>query len=90
LSGDPLLRERALPDGLYAALRLEARDVQLRPRSAASEQPPPLPQIVIQASGELVPFEVVLRREGTAEERRITGSADGALTVSSGNEPTGG
>lgn len=90
LGGDPLLRERSLPEGVYAALRLEARDVQLPLRSASSERQPPMPQVVIQASGDLVPFEIVLRREGTEEERRITGSVDGTLAVSTGHEPARG
>ena len=33
---DPLLRERGLPAGVVAALRLESREVKLPPRSAAT------------------------------------------------------
>jgi general secretion pathway protein H len=86
VSDDPLLRERALPDGVTAALLLEDRQVQLRPRRAPSERDPPQPQVVIQASGDLVPFEIVLRRDGTEEVRRVAGSVDGTLEVSEGNE----
>ena len=32
------------------------------------------PQVVVQASGDLVPFEVLLRRDGTDEVRRVAGS----------------
>jgi hypothetical protein len=39
------------------------------------------PQIVVQASGDLVPFEIVLGREGTEEQRRVTGTADGTIQV---------
>jgi general secretion pathway protein H len=83
---DPLLRERALPDGLVASLRLDSRDVKLAARSEASDTAPLSPQVVVQASGDLVPFEIVLRRDGTEEERRVTGTADGQIAVSRGDE----
>jgi len=79
--GDRLLRERALPEGLNAALRLEAREIELKPRTAPTEDEPAEPQILVLASGDVVPFELVLRRDGTDEIRRIAGSMEGNFEV---------
>jgi general secretion pathway protein H len=78
---DPLLRARALPDGLRLALRLEDRNVQLKPRAAATEKDPVLPQIVLQASGDVVPFDLLLARDGTDEQRRVSGTLEGKIEV---------
>jgi hypothetical protein len=81
-----MLRARALPEGMTATLRLEGRDVVLK---KADEAKPLLkegeelvqPQVVVQASGDLVPFDVVLQRDGTQEARRIAGTIDGKIEV---------
>ena len=78
---DPLLRERAFPDGLEAALWLESRPVKLQPRVAPTERDRPQPQVLLMASGDLVPFEVRLERAGTREVRAIIGSVDGKLQI---------
>ncbi len=79
--GDTLLRERDLPEGLNVALRLEARDVELKPRTAPTEDEPPQPQVIVLASGDVVPFELVLQRDGTDSIRRIAGTVDGKFEV---------
>ena len=81
VSDDPLLRERTLPDGLEASLRLESRQVRLAMRTAPTERERAQPQVVVMASGDLVPFEVRLERAGTQEIRAIIGSADGKLEI---------
>jgi len=81
VSDDPLLRERALPDGLEASLQLESRQVRLPMRTAPTERERAQPQVVVMASGDLVPFEVRLERAGTQEIRAIIGSADGKLEI---------
>ena len=102
IAGDPLLRERALPDGVEAELWLESRLVELKTRQAApppvidpeTKQPverdddaddgeldPLLPQIVVQASGDLMPFEIRLKRVGSDHQRVLAGAVDGTLTV---------
>lgn len=88
VTDDPLLRERTLPEGLNVALFLESRQVQLVSRSTPTENAPVVPQVVVQASGDLVPFEVVLRRDGTDEERRITGTLEGAIETRKGDDDT--
>jgi general secretion pathway protein H len=81
VEGDPLLRARALPDGLNVGLRLEDRDVRFKDRAAATANDPILPQIVMQASGDLVPFDIVLTRDGTQESRRISGTVTGEIQL---------
>jgi general secretion pathway protein H len=81
VTDDKLLRERSLPEGLTAALRLEGRDIQLKMRGASTTAQPLLPQVVIQASGDLSPFDVVLARDGTQENRRVSGGADGTIEI---------
>ena len=81
VSDDPLLRERALPDGLEASLRLESRQVRLPMRTAPTERERAQPQVLVMASGDLLPFEVRLERAGTQEIRAVVGSADGKLEI---------
>jgi general secretion pathway protein H len=81
VSDDPLLRERTFPDGLAAALWLESRLVRLEQRVAPTERDRPQPQVLLLASGDLVPFEVHLERAGTEEIRAVIGSLDGKLQI---------
>ena len=82
---DPVLRARELPAGLALQLRVDGRDVPFkRPESTdlLKEAAPVIePQILVQASGDLVPFDVILRRDGTTEERRVAGTAEGKIEV---------
>jgi general secretion pathway protein H len=79
--GDPLLRERTLPPGLRMRLRLEDRDVKLKPREPATERDPIYPQVILQASGDIVPFDVIFSRDGTDEERRVSGTIEGRIEL---------
>ena len=85
VTDDPMLRPRALPEGLTAQLRIDGREVVFRQPGSTSlleeGEPPAEPQLVVQASGDLVPFDVVLRRDGTTEERRVAGTAEGRIEV---------
>jgi general secretion pathway protein H len=86
--GDALLRSRDLPGGVNASLRLEAREVQLKPRTAPTEdEGPGQPQIVVMASGDVVPFELLLHRDGSDEVRRVAGTIDGAFEVHDDTPP---
>lgn len=78
---DPLLRERRLPDGLELELWLEGRSVRLTDRAEPTDRAPLQPQVVVMASGDLVPFELRLRRAGTSEVRALTGTADGKFEI---------
>jgi len=81
VTDDPLLRARTLPDGLGLRLRLEDREVLMKPRSGADAQQGLLPQVVVQASGDLDPFDIVFAREGTQEQRRLAGTTDGNIEL---------
>jgi general secretion pathway protein H len=78
---DPLLRARSMPEGLRLSLRLEDRNVQLKPRQPATERDPIQPQVILQASGELVPFDVGFARDGTDQKRRVSGTLEGKIEV---------
>ena len=80
-SDDPLLRERTLPEGVEAGLLLESRPVPLPARAAPTEQTPASPQVVVMASGDIVPFEVRLERAGTRELRAVAGRVEGKFEV---------
>jgi general secretion pathway protein H len=47
----------------------------------ADDEDVALPQVVVQASGDLVPFEIRLRRAGSQQQRVITGAVDGKIEV---------
>ena len=86
VTDDPVLRPRTLPEGLSTQLRLEGREVVFKKDDAApglleSAEPRLEPQVVVQASGDLVPFDIYLRRDGTEEERRVSGTLDGRIEV---------
>jgi general secretion pathway protein H len=83
---DPLLRERALPEGLDARLWLESREVKLSGRTAPTGESPPTPQVVVFASGDVVPFELRLERAGTREQRAVVGRVDGTVQILANNE----
>ena len=85
---DPLLRERTLPDGLEAELWLESRNVRLPARTAPTVDMPAQPQVVVMASGDLIPFEMRLRRAGTEEVRAVVGNAVGQLEILANDEVT--
>lgn len=85
-AGDPLLRERTLPEGLEAGLWLESRPVQLPTRAAPSERTPASPQVVVLASGDVVPFLVRLERQGTRELRAVRGLPEGRFEILANDE----
>jgi len=60
---------------------MEARQVQLPSRSEPTERTPANPQVVVMASGDLIPFEIRLARAGTEEVRRIEGRIEGAIEI---------
>ena len=81
VADDVLLRERNLPEGVDARLQVEARDVQLKPRVAPTEELPAQPQVVVQASGDIAPFDLLLSRDGSDQVRRIAGTVEGSFEL---------
>jgi general secretion pathway protein H len=60
LEQDSQLRQRELPTGMGLELELEAETIALLPQADLAK---PLPQILLDSSGELPPFRIRLRSE---------------------------
>lgn len=80
---DGLLTRRELPPGLRMRLWLEAREVVLKSprRPTLEEQKKRLPQIIMVASGEIVPFELEIAREGSDVRWQVLSQPDNTLLV---------
>jgi len=76
---DRLLRSRDLPPGLQLRLRLEGREVVLRPPPDRKKPRPP--QILMLSSGDLTAFEMRIQREDSDHEAFIEGKVDGEIEV---------
>ena len=70
------LRERQLPDGVALELVLEGRPVVLKPPIGDA---PPLPQVLLYASGDLNSFDITVKRELTDHRAQIRVAEDGTV-----------
>lgn len=88
IEDDGLLTRRELPPGLRLRLWLEAREVVLKPprKPTADDLKKRLPQIVMIASGEIVPFELEIAREGTDARWQIASQPDNTVIVEAVDE----
>lgn len=93
---DQLYAPRKLPEGLRFRMWLDGRELVLKPLSKKKREEPkdedqdgkpdfdrtqPPPQIVILSSGEIMPFELQIERDGAPSEWRVVGQADNDLRV---------
>lgn len=82
---DKLYAQRALPEGLRFRLWLEGREIVLKPalpdRSKKDENEKAPPQLTVLSSGDVVPFELQIERDGAPALWRMTSLADGDLRV---------
>lgn len=82
---DELFAERDLPEGLRFRLRLESRDVVLQPdlpqRGDKEENDKWPPQIMVLSSGDVMPFELEIERDGAPALWRVTALADNDLRL---------
>ena len=82
---DELFSQRELPAGLRFRLRLESREVVLKPdlpaRGDKDENKKYPPHIMVLSSGEIMPFELEIEREGQPALWRVTALADNDLRV---------
>lgn len=83
---DKLLRPRDLPEGLRLRLRLDGREVVLRPPPDRKKPRPP--QIMLLSSGDMTAFELTIEREDSDHEAVIDAKADGHLEVHAVDEGT--
>jgi general secretion pathway protein H len=82
---DSLYAQRTLPEGLRFRLWLEGREIVLKPglpdRSKKDESDKWPPQLTVLSSGDVVPFELQIERDGAPALWRMTSLADGDLRV---------
>jgi general secretion pathway protein H len=82
---DKLYAQRTLPEGLRFRLWLEGREIVLKPglpdRSKKDESEKWPPQLTVLSSGDVVPFELHIERDGAPALWRMTSLADGDLRV---------
>jgi len=82
---DKLYAQRKLPEGLRFRLWMENREIVLKPglpdRSKKDESQKWPPQLTVLSSGDVVPFELQLERDGAPALWRMTSQADGDLRV---------
>jgi general secretion pathway protein H len=82
---DQLYAQRSLPDGLRFRLWMEGREIVLKPglpdRSQKDESQKFPPQLTVLSSGDVVPFEMHIERDGAPALWRMTSLADGDLRI---------
>ena len=82
---DKLYAQRTLPEGLRFRLWMEGRELVLKPglpdRSKKGESEKWPPQLTVLSSGDVVPFELQIGRDGAPAMWRMTSLADGDLRV---------
>lgn len=81
---DELLAPHSVDDGLELELSVEDRELLLEPDQDENERDAaeaPEPQIMVLSSGELTPFEIVVRRESDRAAYRVTAELTGSTEV---------
>lgn len=82
---DKLYAQRALPEGLRFRLWVDGREVVLKPdlpnRGDTDEHKKWPPQLMVLSSGELMPFELHVERDGAPALWRVVALADNDLRV---------
>lgn len=85
IEGDELYAQRELPPGLRFRLRLESREVVLKPalpeRGDKDENKRNPPHVMVLSSGDVSPFELEIERESQPAAWRVTALADNDLRV---------
>ena len=75
---DQVLRTRTLPAGLRIRLRIEGREVLLRPPKDTEAL---LPQVMLFSNGDVTPFELTLSREGSPLQAVLASEDDGVVKI---------
>jgi general secretion pathway protein H len=85
IENDKLYATRELPDGLRFRMWLESRPIVMKPdavdrqdKDAAKKWPP---QIIVLSSGEIMPFELRIERDGAEAIWRVVALADNDLRI---------
>lgn len=87
---DELFAQRKLPEGMRFRLRVDSREIVMKPdlpnRGDKDENKKYPPQVMVLSSGEVMPFELEIEREGAPSLWRVTGLADNDLRVEKRDE----
>ena len=90
IEGDELFQQRQLPEGMRFRLRVENREVVMKPqlpnRGDKDENEKSPPQVMIMSSGDVMPFELEIEREGAPSLWRVTALPDKDLRVEKRDE----
>jgi general secretion pathway protein H len=90
IEGDELFAQRELPEGLRFRLRVESREIVMKPalpnRGDKDENKKWPPQVMVLSSGEVMPFELEIERDGAPSVWRVTALADNDLRLEKRDE----
>lgn len=78
VDNDDVLRARTLPAGLRMRLRIEGRDVLLRPLKSGEQLQP---QVMLFSNGDVTPFELSIDRADSPLRATIASDDEGAITL---------
>lgn len=78
VEGDDIFRERKWPAGTRVQLRIEDRDVLLRPLKTGETLQP---QVMLFSNGDVTPFSLRLERPGTELSATIGSDEEGRVTI---------
>jgi general secretion pathway protein H len=90
IEADELFAQRRLPEGLRFRLRVDSREIVMKPdlpnRGDKDENKRFPPQVLVLSSGEVMPFELEIERDGAPSVWRVTALADNDLRVEKRDE----
>jgi general secretion pathway protein H len=90
IDDDELFVQRRLPEGLRFRLRVESREIVMKPdlpnRGDKDENKKWPPQVMVLSSGDVMPFELEIERDGAPSLWRVTGLADNNLRIEKRDE----
>jgi general secretion pathway protein H len=75
---------RRLPPGLALELTIDGRRILLKPLETTER---PQPQVLVAASGEVVPYRLSLLRSASGSRVTLTGAADGGIEMTRDETP---
>lgn len=82
ISDDPVFRERKVVDGSELALKVDNLEINFgKQQEDAGEDKIPPPRIFILSSGEVMPFELILRTTDESLQYSLKADQDGTITL---------
>ncbi|MEJ2360634.1 MAG: type II secretion system minor pseudopilin GspH [Gammaproteobacteria bacterium] len=82
ITNDKVFRKRMTVDGTELALKVDDLEIDFgKQQEAAGEDKIPPPRIYILSSGEIMPFELILRTHDQSLEYRLKAEQDGTISL---------